>query len=132
MKYYNFNGSLVVELTAGLEVQCVLEKVEVEGSTFDKLYASFTFSSPYFQDNPLQKIPLSKQQATRLYLHFKEREYPYRNCCEIWWRLKKHCSDDHVMENALLTMTEMALDMPKTVKVERFFWQKVHFTFAYN
>ena len=106
--------------------------MEVEGYTYDKMYASFTFDSPYFQDNPLQKIPLSKQQATRLYLHFKEREYPYRNCCEIWWRVKKNYSDHHVMENALLTMTEMALDMPKTVKVERFFWQKVHFTFAYN
>ena len=36
------------------------------------------------------------------------------------------------MENALISMTEMALDIPKMVKVERFFWQKQHFGFAFQ
>jgi hypothetical protein len=51
MKYYNLNGTLVVMLTTGLEVQFALETMQINGWTYQKLYAAFTFDSPYFENN---------------------------------------------------------------------------------
>jgi hypothetical protein len=132
MKYYNFNGTLVVLLTTGLEVQFALETVEVDGLAYQKIYAAFTFDSPYFENNPARKIPLTKQQATQLYLRFKEVEYNYRNCCEIWWKGKRKISDSEIMQISLTTITEGVFDLPKTVRVASFFWQKPLFAFALN
>ena len=132
MKYYNFNGTLVVTLTAGLEVQFALEAVEVDGWTYQKIHTAFTFDSPYFEHNPALKIPLTKQQATQLYLRFRALESPYRNCCEIWWRGKRKMSDAEVMQISIANITESVFDLPQTVRVASFFWQKPLFAFALN
>jgi hypothetical protein len=132
MKYYNFNGTLVVLLTTGLEVQYALETVEVGGSSYQKIYTAFTFDSPYFENNPARKIPLTKQQATQLYLRFKEVEYNYRNCCEIWWKGKRKISESEIMQVSIAKITEGVFDLPQTVRVASFFWQKPLFAFALN
>jgi hypothetical protein len=132
MKYYNLNGTLVVTLTTGLEVQFALEAVEINGWMYQKLYAAFTFDSPYFENNPVKKIPLTKQQATHIYLRFREIEYAYRNCCEIWWKGNRKMSDSEIMETAVTQITEGVFDLPKTVRVTMFFWQKPLFAFALN
>jgi hypothetical protein len=132
MKYYNLNGTLVVTLTTGLEVQFALETVEIDGWVYQKLYAAFTFDSPYFEDNPALKIPLTKQQATQQYLRFRAIEYPYRNCCEIWWKNKRRASDSEIMQISITEITEGVFDLPKPVRVASFFWQKPLFAFALN
>jgi hypothetical protein len=132
MKYYNLNGTLVVTLTAGLEVQFALETVEVNGWTYQKIYAAFTFDSPYFKNDPTRKIPLTKHQATELYLRFRAVEYPYRNCCEIWWKSKRKASESEIMQISITKITEGVFDLPQTARVASFFWQKPLFAFALN
>jgi hypothetical protein len=132
MKYYNLNGTLVVTLTTGLDLHYLLETVDVDGVHYERLYVNFTFDSPYFEDNPLKKIPLSRQQATRLYVQFLEREAVYRNCCEIWWKQNRELSEQRLIERGLQSITEHHFDVPKPVKVEQFFWRKPMFTFMYS
>lgn len=132
MRYYNLNGTLVVTLTTGLEVQYTLEMVEVDGWNYQKIHTAFTFDSPYFENNPAQKIPLTKQQATQLYLRFKAIESNYRNCCEIWWKSKHKVSESEIMQISIAKITESVFDLPQTVRVASFFWQKPLFAFALN
>jgi hypothetical protein len=59
-------------------------------------------------------------------------EYNYRNCCEIWWKGKRKISDAEVMQVAIAKITEGVFDLPQTVRVASFFWQKPLFAFALN
>ena len=132
MKYYNFNGTLIVYLTSGLSIQCVIQKIELDNRHFQRISADFFFINEVKKEESQasQLIPLSKQQATNQYVRFKETESTYRIACEIWWRSKINRKNEQIISDAFLKMVEMELNIPYPVKVEQYFWRKTHFAFA--
>ncbi len=133
MKYYNLNGTLIVDLAGGVAIQCTIEKIEVENRFFHRLIANFYYLKAKKTETStadLQIIPLSKQQAVNQYMRFKEAESLYRIACEIWWRSKQKRTEAQILSDVFISMVERELNIPYPVKVEQYFWRKTHFAFA--
>jgi hypothetical protein len=132
MKYYIYKSKLIVPLVKELEIECSIKTIEVKGRQFERLAADFAFNQ-LPQEEAVHKLPISRQQALYHYLRLREQEFLYRNSCELWWKPKKDGFLTHetiIMSDALLSMVERELEVPKTVKVERFFWRKPDFIFS--
>ena len=128
MKYYNYNGMLVVHLTDGLAIRCALKQVLVKKRFYQRLEGEFTFVNKAFKDVPIQMIPISKKQAICLFNKLRQKDRIYSYCSEIWEAIRRkrkgEISEQDLMSSVLISMVERELDL-KPIKMEvPYFWRK--------
>lgn len=128
MKYYNYNGMLVVHLTGGLAIRCALKQVIVKKRFYQRLEGEFTFVKRDFKDVPIQMLPISEKQAISLFNKMRQKDRIYGYCSEIWEAIRRKrkgdISEHDIMSAVLISMVERELDLKPPKMEVPYFWRK--------
>lgn len=128
MKYYNYNGMLVVHLTDGLSIRCALKQVLVKKRFYQRLEAEFMYLGQQFKDIPIHLIPISERQAVSLFYRLRAKDRIYGYCSEIWEAIRRKrkgkISEHDLMSSVLISMVERELDLKPPKMDVPYFWRK--------